>query len=235
MSEKKYKHFVRTDEQNRILYGYTDAFDSPREGDLLLSDQGSRHFQLIFADGSTRPLGAPLTDEWDVPLYKLVDGFAKLRTPEELVTDRQFNDAPNLRAAKLGAIGGACTQAIHGGIDVDGARYSLTEHDQFELMAQLSAVKEGAQAVPYHADGELCRMFTAEEFSIVAQAAMAHIFYHRTYCNHLNAWIRRVPADELEGLQYGANLPEDLAASMMALIEAMGSDGIELKRGEQKI
>ena len=113
---------------------------------------------------------------------------------------------------------------IYAGIDVGGAHYSLTEHDQTELMAQFQTVKEGAKEVPYHADGELCRMYTAEEFTALTQAATAHVFYHRTYCNHLNAWIKRAGLDEIPAIVYGADLPADLAASMAALIEKAGGD-----------
>ena len=98
----------------------------------------------------------------------------------------------------------------------------MTEHDQTELMAQFTTVKEGAAAVPYHADGELCRMFPAEEFTALAQAATAHVFYHRTYCNHLNAWIKRADLAELDSISYGAELPADLAASMAEIIKAAG-------------
>ena len=90
------------------------------------------------------------------------------------------------------------------------------------LMAQAQTVKEGAAAVPYHADGELCRMYPAEEFTALAQAATAHVFYHRTYCNHMNAWIARADLEELPAIVYGAELPKDLAASMAAIIAAAG-------------
>ena len=226
MDSTAYKHYVRTDVRGCITYGFTDAFEQPHDGDILHNDSGGRHFQLIFADGSLKPPGTPLKDAWDAPLYKLVDGFAELRPPEELEVEKVTILIHNLRVAALEAAGRACTQAIHGGIEVEGARYSLTEHDQIELMAQLSAVKDGAETVPYHADGELCRMYTAAAFLAVAQAATAHILYHRTYCNHINAWIRRAEtAYELEAIQYGEDLPTDLAASMMALLEEMGSDG----------
>ena len=129
-----------------------------------------------------------------------------------------------VRAAKKAEIGLACSAAIYAGIDVGGAHYSLTEHDQTELMAQFQTVKEGAEEVPYHADGELCRMYTAEEFTALTQAATAHVFYHRTYCNHLNAWIKRAGLDEIPAIVYGADLPADLAASMAALIEKAGGD-----------
>lgn len=67
-------------------------------------------------------------------------------------------------------------------------------------------------------------MYTAEEFTALTQAATAHVFYHRTYCNHLNAWIKRAGLDEIPAIVYGADLPADLAASMAALIEKAGGD-----------
>lgn len=133
-----------------------------------------------------------------------------------------WTDIAQVREAKKEEIGLACSAAIYAGIDVAGKHYSLTEHDQTEIMAQYTFVKEGAEAVPYHADGELCRMFTAAEFTAISEAATAHIFYHRTYCNHVNAWIARAGLDEVEAITYGAELPEDLAASMAAIIEATG-------------
>lgn len=123
-----------------------------------------------------------------------------------------------LRAAKLQEVGAACTAAIYAGIGVGDSHYSLTEHDQMEIMAQYTAVKEGTAAVPYHADGELCRMYTAEEFTALAQAATGHVFYHRTYCNHMNAWIKRADLEELAGITYGVPLPEDLNQSMLKIL-----------------
>lgn len=137
---------------------------------------------------------------------------------------RDWGDVEQVREAKRQEIGGACSAAIYEGISLGESHYSLTEHDQTEIMAQYTTVKEGAAAVPYHADGELCRMYTAEEFAALAQAAAAHVFYHRTYCNHMNAWIRRAGLEELAGIAYGAALPEDLAQSMAAIISAAGGE-----------
>ena len=135
---------------------------------------------------------------------------------------KDWGDVEQVRAAVKQEIGAACTAAIYAGIAVGDSRYSLTEHDQTEIMAQFTAVKEGAAAVPYHADGELCRMYPAEEFTALAQAATAHVFYHRTYCNHLNAWIARADLEELGRVTYGAALPEDLDKHMAEVVSAAG-------------
>ena len=139
-------------------------------------------------------------------------------------------DEPDPYEVKLKEVGDACTAVIYAGVEVETTqgleRFSLTSYDQIELMSQQAAVAAGAEAVPYHADGELCRMFSALEFLGVAEAATAHIFYHRTYCNHLNAWIRRTEdPGMLQEIHYGAELPEDLDANMKSILGAMGGDG----------
>lgn len=151
------------------------------------------------------------------------DSIRNMRLERQGITPPEdWNDVEQVRAVKKAEIGAACSAAIYAGVDVDDSHYSLTEHDQTEIMAQYDTVKSGAPAVPYHADGKLCRMFTAEEFEKIAKAATAHIFYHRTYCNHVNAWIARAGLAELDAISYGAELPADLAESMAEIIKAAG-------------
>ena len=151
------------------------------------------------------------------------DSVRELRLKRQgIEPPKDWQNVEQVRAVVKQQIGAACSAAIYAGVDVGGSHYSLTEHDQTELLAQAQAVKEGAQAVPYHADGELCRMYPAAEFSALAQAATAHVFYHRTYCNHVNAWIARAGLDELDAIEYGAELPADLAASMAQIIQEAG-------------
>ena len=91
------------------------------------------------------------------------DSVRALRLEQAGVTPpRDWDDVEQVRRAKRQEIGAACSAAIYAGINVGEAHYSLTEHDQTEILAQYAAVKEGAAAVPYHADGELCRMYPAE-------------------------------------------------------------------------
>lgn len=154
------------------------------------------------------------------------DSVRELRMKSIGITPpRDWGDVEQVREAVRQEVGVSCSAAIYAGIALNDRHYSLTEHDQTEIMAQYTAIKEGAAAVPYHADGELCRMYPAEEFAALAQAAIAHVFYHRTYCNHMNAWIKRADLEELTGITYGAELPEDLTRSMAAIISAAGGEG----------
>jgi hypothetical protein len=68
----EYKHYIRTDVNGIVIYGFTTGFESPQNGDLLLPDQDGRHFTI------------QLTTERGQYKYKVVDGVMVLRTQQEL-------------------------------------------------------------------------------------------------------------------------------------------------------
>lgn len=141
---------------------------------------------------------------------------------EALTTYESLNrpDLSTLESEKESEISEACHSAIVAGIDVtlsDGTtgHFALEETDQINLTTAYNAVQTGAAGYPYHADGQLCKMYPAADIVAISEAATAHKLYHTTYCNHLMAWARRAETvDELSGIAYGAELPEDLAANM---------------------
>lgn len=129
-------------------------------------------------------------------------------------------DLSVLKAEKAEELSEACHSAIVAGVDValsDGStgHFSLEETDQINLTTAYNAVQTGAAGYPYHADGQLCKMYPAADIVAISEAATAHKLYHTTYCNHLLAWARRAETvDELSDITYGAEPPEDLAANM---------------------
>lgn len=129
-------------------------------------------------------------------------------------------DIEDVRKKKLAGLSSECNRVIVSGCDVklsDGStgHFSLLETDQINLTAAVTAVEQGAEGYPYHADGQLCRLFPAADILKIAQAATTHKLYHTTYCNHLLTWARRADSKmELDSITYGAELPADLAANM---------------------
>lgn len=188
------------------------------------------------------PMGQPFPDCVALPdellsAYLDTMGFCTLTVEEgavtALVVDQEALDAYNasaqpdidtLRTAKLAEISDACHAAIVAGVDValsDGTtgHFSLEETDQINLTTAYNAVQTGATGYPYHADGELCKMYSAADITAISVAATAHKLYQLTYCNHLLAWAKRAEtADEMAGITYGADLPEDLAANMAEVL-----------------
>ena len=219
MSEDKYTVYVKTDEKGRIVECNSSAFLNDFFGWTAI-DEGTGD-QYIHAQGNYFVGGIYTSDS--IPRYKLVGGLAVLREENEIAADK----LPSLRAAKHAEISAASEAAIYAGMDVETTQgtehFSLTEKDQINLTTAKNAVDKGAAAYPYHADDARCRIFTAEEINAIAQASVAHIIYHTTYCNHLFEWIRRADAAELAGITYGAELPDDLAAHMQEILTQAGA------------
>lgn len=211
--------YVRADSENRITSINSSAFLHDTSGWVKIDEGvGNKyaHAQTMYLDGG-------LYTDGGNPRYKLVDGAPMLRSEEEIAADI----LPRLRAAKHAEISAASEAAIYAGMDVETTQgtehFSLTEKDQINLTTAKNAVDKGAAAYPYHADDARCRIFTADEINAIAQASVAHIIYHTTYCNHLFEWIRRADAAELAGITYGAELPEDLAAHMQEILTQAGA------------
>lgn len=131
------------------------------------------------------------------------------------------------KTAKLAELSAACNAAITAGCDVTlsagSGHIALTAEDQINLSTATVAVEQGAEAYPYHLDGQLCAIFPAADIRAMATAATAHKLYQTTYYNHLAAWVRRVEtAEELAAITYGAELPQDLEDNMAAILGTAG-------------
>lgn len=114
----------------------------------------------------------------------------------------------------IAAMSEACAAAITGGVDValsDGqtCHFSLTLEDQMNLMSLQALVDAGAEAVPYHADGEDCRYYSAADFHTITQAATMWKMYQESYFNSLRSYIQSLESeDDLEAVRYGMEIPE---------------------------
>ncbi|MFA9462929.1 MAG: hypothetical protein ACERKN_01425 [Velocimicrobium sp.] len=62
------KHYIRVDENNRIMKGFSDAFEPSLKTDICINEEGGRHFELL---GIVNP---PLVDMKGCHLYKYIDG-----------------------------------------------------------------------------------------------------------------------------------------------------------------
>ena len=170
-----------------------------------------------------------VADVWSPEREEYIKGIAYNGeyTIEDVPDDRPLDE---IRTDKLAELSASCNDAITAGMDVETTQgtehFSLQETDQINLTTALSAVQSGAAGYPYHADGQLCRLFTAAEIQAIAAASVKHKLYHTTLCNHLLTWARRAETrEELSSITYSADgLPEDLASNMAAVLAAAAGD-----------
>lgn len=108
-----------------------------------------------------------------------------------------------IREAKRSEISMECEKTIFAGVDFGDDHYSLTTADQANILAQKAEAKLG-NSVLYHADGQPCKLFTAEEFMEVANAATLFITKQRTYCNLLMQQLKTLTdVDAINAVKYG--------------------------------
>lgn len=189
---------------------------------MIIKINNDTEYDFIEAKRENGQIVGTLTDGSEVILGGDIPGIDEL-----FLNNRPLDE---IRADKLEELSASCNDAITAGMDVETTQgtehFSLQETDQINLTTALSAVQSGAAGYPYHADGQLCRLFTAAEIQAIAAASVKHKLYHTTLCNHLLTWARRAETkEELSGITYAADgMPEDLAANMAAVLAAAAGD-----------
>lgn len=120
----------------------------------------------------------------------------------------------------------ACNDTIVAGVDVvltDGNLYhfSLALEDQLNLLSLQGMLSAGADAVPYHADGEECRYYSAEDFALIAAAATAWKLYQESYFNSLRGYIRSMgTVAEIRKVVYGMEIPDEYQTDVLKQLAA---------------
>ena len=127
-----------------------------------------------------------------------------------------------LRTAKLNEMSYQCRKAIESGIDInlrgETKHFSLTTQDQFNLIS-LSTMAQSASVIPYHADGEACIYYTAEEINQIIAAVNSHKIYHTTYYNALKAYINSLETiEEISSVTYGMPIPDEYKTEVLKVI-----------------
>lgn len=129
---------------------------------------------------------------------------------------------------KKSELSAECEKVIVAGVDVGDAHYSLTLEDQANILAWMAVAQTG-KAVPYHQDGQPCRIYSSEEFMEVANAAVAFKTAQTTYCNLL---MRQVEAmtdvDKVKAVKYGiTQLEGEYAEQYQVIMASLVGDNSE--------
>ena len=126
----------------------------------------------------------------------------------------------NIISQKKSELSTECEKAIISGVDVGESHYSLTIEDQANILAWMAVAQTG-KSVPYHCDGQPCRIYTAEEFMEVANAAVTYKTHHTTYCNLLMRQVEvMTDVDDVKAVQYGITQLEGEYAEQYQIIMA---------------
>ena len=138
--------------------------------------------------------------------------------PEDIDETLTFVRTSNLNEMSL-----TCRHTIEAGFDLvlrnESHHFSLDTQDQLNLIS-LSAMAQTQELIPYHADGEQCIFYTAQEIEQIVAAATSFKIYHTTYYNALKTYINALETIEaISAITYGTPIPEEYKSDVLRALE----------------
>ena len=148
-----------------------------------------------------------LFDEDNFNIYKVVDGEVVKTTAEDKKPYMDKKTKEEFEAAltsKLTEISAACKTAITNGIDFNGSHYRYDAEDQNNISNAVTLANQTKLAVPYHADGESCKLYEPDEITSIYVLEETNLTHNVTYHNQLKLYIQTLTTKaEIEEVKYG--------------------------------
>ena len=127
--------------------------------------------------------------------YEANLSFAKAEAYNgEVSVENIFKTVEEAKPAKIAEIKQVCESYIYAGTDVtysDGTteHFTYTLADQSNISEMFTAIMAGATEYPYHADGEICKIYTKEQIVIIYGTLSLFKTDATTYHNSLKAQV----------------------------------------------
>lgn len=202
-------------QSNEILYAdtwmapaQTNIFEKIDASVIVIDESEYNILASAFDNNGNEPIDGYGEESGDEPVQEQIDENAIVTL--ELV-----------QTATISEMSKECNRVIENGIDValcDGNTYhfSLSIQDQLNLITLSSLVASGEEHIPYHADGELCRYYTALDIQAIVNAATLHKTFHVTYFNSLRSYIESLDSiDQITNVNYGMQIPLEYQSDIL--------------------
>lgn len=171
-------------------------------------------------------------DEYNILAEAMESGEDVITEPEEIAPEI---DIPQIEedgdvtleyviAMKLVEMSNACNAVITRGFDAelsdgDIHHFSLTTQDQLNLITLSTMLASGETAIPYHADDELCKFYSAADITAIISAATAFKTYQVSYFNALKAYVESLTDIEAVGaITYGVEIPVEYQSDVLKFL-----------------
>lgn len=119
-------------------------------------------------------------------------------------------DLNSLKETKISQLSEDCQNTIFSGTDYNNHHYSMKLDDQLNMGVLSNMLINGATSVPYHADDEVCRMYSATEFNAMFTTCMNFKVYNQSYFNQLKDMVKNFSTEiEVANAYYGMPLDEE--------------------------
>lgn len=156
--------------------------------------------------------------------------------PEEIIEELPVTDPIEettvefIARKMVEAMSKACNKAIEDGFNVtlsDGEshHFAMTTQDQLNLVSLTSMLANGEASIPYHADGELCKFFSAADIALIISKATEHKTHHITYFNSLKNYINSLEnIEDISQIVYGVDIPIEYQSEVLRAENAIQNE-----------
>lgn len=138
------------------------------------------------------------------------------------LTELTLEEVKENKIAEMSAVS---EKVIINGTDIqlsDGTikHYSFTSNDQANIKNLFDlAVVTQADGIPYHADNDMCELYSCADIIAIYIAEQKFILYHNTYFNTLKQYIKSLTTvEEVEAVVYGQELNAEYTAIMQSIL-----------------
>ena len=152
---------------------------------------------------------------------KLQSQLSSIQDNITIEEDMDMMTTSELKSYKKTILQDKCRKIIYQGVDVNTStngvqHFSYNEDDQRNLEALFNSALISGMDIPYHADGESCNLYSADDIISIYISLQQHKLYHTTYMNALNRYIENLADLKIiKSITYGnTTLPKSYRDSM---------------------
>lgn len=215
--------YIWFDESVNVPEFTEDMFIEPielltRGGDVSGVIEG---FTTIY---SMKPHSIVLSNDGTIFIEPVIDDGQPIVENNSIDENPPTIDIPKLRDEKISEIKSVCDTYITDGVDVeveDGYQhFSYTLEDQTNIKDAFDLAVQTGLGVPYHCDGQGCKLYSADDIVKIFVAEKINLTYHTTYFNQLRQYIMTLEdADAIRAIYYGIELPEPYLTNLNQMMD----------------
>lgn len=139
--------------------------------------------------------------------YRYNEETMSLEVDENKLSEIEKEAFQSFINSKLQELSTQCQKAITDGIELNGEHFSYTLTDQNNISNTFQLAMSTGLSVPYHADGQDCRLYSKEEIMNIYFSQETNVTHHTTYFNQLKQYVLTLTTeDEVNTVQYGQEL-----------------------------
>lgn len=124
------------------------------------------------------------------------------------------------KVAKITELTTVCQNIILNGIDYNGKHYTYNYSDQNNISNLVQMAKSTGMDVPYHADGDLCELYSPTDIYAIYISEEINVTQNTTYLNQLKAYVDTLEnIDDVNNIVYGQELTGEYLKNLNGIMK----------------